>query len=430
MRDDLTTMLSLSVQTDTDPHAADPQWRLARWSAEFLDTQTETRYRQHAKHFMARQLVVSLCTWLALMTVFVVPDFVSMGWSARFGGMLAMRVVVGLCVLALLRAVLRDPMVATRGLGATGLLGVGLAGYLAVFLLRPEIAIWTYALTPLILIMLFVFMPNRLLYALGVAVAAAISISVMVGYSHGWQPHEQLILLLVLTLPIFTGYITARRMQILQRRQYAQIMATRRANAMLQQEAAQRAALEETLRIQASVDPLTGLNNRREYEKLFQHEMARARRERTPLSLAMVDLDHFKRINDEHGHAAGDAVLKATAQLLREQLRSADIAGRLGGEEFTVLMPNTSLHACAAVMQRMLQALQTLRIPFGECSLQLTATVGVAQWHGGEENPDALMQRADAALYSGKKTGRNRVMTALATGEVLVFSPSSQAQAT
>jgi diguanylate cyclase (GGDEF)-like protein len=383
MRDDLTTMLSLSVQTDTDPHAADPQWRLARWSAEFLDTQTETRYRQHAKHFMARQLVVSLCTWLALMTVFVVPDFVSMGWSARFGGMLAMRVVVGLCVLALLRAVLRDPMVATRGLGATGLLGAGLAGYLAVFLLRPEIAIWTYALTPLILIMLFVFMPNRLLYALSVAVAAA----VMVGYSHGWQPHEQLILLLVLTLPIFTGYITARRMQILQRRQYAQIMATRRANAMLQQEAAQRAALEETLRIQASVDPLTGLNNRREYEKLFQHEMARARRERTPLSLAMVDLDHFKRINDEHGHAAGDAVLKATAQLLREQLRSVDIAGRLGGEEFTVLMPNTSLHACAAVMQRMLQALQTLRIPFGECSLQLTATVGVAQWHGGEENP-------------------------------------------
>ena len=134
-------------------------------------------------------------------------------------------------------------------------------------------------MTLLMLIMLFVFVPNRLCCALAVSLVGALFTLAMVSQSRSLQTREFVVLSLVLALPIVTGYVSAWRVQMLQRQQYALLMAARASNDQLRQEVEQRRALQEALRIQASIDPLTGLNNRREYEKLFSREMARARRE-------------------------------------------------------------------------------------------------------------------------------------------------------
>jgi len=235
---------------------------------------------------------------------------------------------------------------------------IGLASFMLVYVLRPEIAMWTYALTLLMLIMLFVFVPNRLCNALAVAVAGALLTLAMVGQSRSLQTRELVVLSLVLALPIVTGYVSAWRVQMLQRQQYALLMAARANNAQLRQEVEQRRALQEALRIQASIDPLTGLNNRREYEKLFAREMARARREGRAMSLVMLDLDHFKAINDRYGHLEGDRALVAFAQAVKSQLRASDAVGRLGGEEFGVLLPLTTLAEGLEAAHRILQSVR------------------------------------------------------------------------
>ena len=207
----------------------------------------------------------------------------------------------------------------------------------------------------------------------------------------------------------------------------ALLMAARASNDQLRQEVEQRRALQEALRIQASIDPLTGLNNRREYEKLFSREMARARREGRAMSLVMLDLDHFKHINDDHGHAAGDEVLRCVAQLCRENFREVDIAGRLGGEEFVVLMPHTALREAGEVARRFLQVLSDTEIAFEGLRLRVQATAGVAELQAHEDHLETLLQRADHALYAGKQTGRNRVMLALPDGQVQHYQGGAMA---
>ena len=428
MRNRLKSLLGLPDALEgMEQLASSAQWRINEWCAEFSDPHTEAGYQQHCQHFTARQLLLALGTWVVLILLFGIPDYLAMGWSAPFQGLLAMRVGVALCVLALMRAVLRNPLMATRGRWTTVVEFIGLASFMLVYVLRPEIAMWTYALTLLMLIMLFVFVPNRLCNALAVAVAGALLTLAMVGQSRSLQTRELVVLSLVLALPIVTGYVSAWRVQMLQRQQYALLMAARANNAQLRQEVEQRRALQEALRIQASIDPLTGLNNRREYEKLFAREMARARREGRAMSLVMLDLDHFKHVNDDHGHAAGDEVLRRVAQLCRENFREVDIAGRLGGEEFVVLMPHTALREAGEVARRFLQVLAGTDIVFEGLCLRVQATAGVAELQPHEDQLETLLQRADHALYAGKQTGRNRVMLALPDGQVQHYQGGAMA---
>jgi diguanylate cyclase (GGDEF)-like protein len=427
MRDHLKSLLGLPHGPEgLEPLGPGSQWRLRGWCAEFADRSTERGYQAYCQHFTARQLLLALGTW-SLLLLFAIPDYLAMGWSAPFQGLLAMRVGVALCVLALMRAVVRKPWLATQGLWTSVVELIGLASFMLVYVLRPEIAIWTYAMTLLMLIMLFVFVPNRLCCALAVSLVGALFTLAMVSQSRSLQTREFVILSLALALPIVTGYVSAWRVQMLQRQQYALLMAARASNDQLRQEVEQRRALQEALRIQASIDPLTGLNNRREYEKRFTHEMARARREGCAMSLVMLDLDHFKHINDDHGHAAGDEVLRRVAQLCRENFREVDIAGRLGGEEFVVLMPHTALREAGEVARRFLQVLSDTEIAFEGLRLRVQATAGVAELQAHEDHLETLLQRADHALYAGKQTGRNRVMLALPDGQVQHYQGGAMA---
>jgi two-component system cell cycle response regulator len=165
----------------------------------------------------------------------------------------------------------------------------------------------------------------------------------------------------------------------------------------------------------ATTDPLTGIANRRKMTEQIAHELERARRFRHPLSLLMIDIDHFKRINDTYGHDVGDKAILAVSKLLTVSMRSIDLAARFGGEEFVLLMPETHLQVAVHAAERLREAMATLRVEAeGGADVALTVSIGVssADQLGAQDTPSTLLVRADKALYRAKKEGRNCVKTA------------------
>ncbi|WP_448664173.1 diguanylate cyclase [Sphingomonas sp. CJ20] len=171
-------------------------------------------------------------------------------------------------------------------------------------------------------------------------------------------------------------------------------------------------ATQARLRHAAASDELTGLPNRRAFLAALDAEIARTQGSDAPLSLAMIDVDHFKAINDNFGHQAGDDVLRSFAAALPHTLGAHALPGRLGGEEFGILMPETDGETAGQTAERICQAIAALR-PKVSCGVEvpLTVSIGIARFHPGESR-DGLLARADAALYEAKGEGRNRVRLA------------------
>jgi len=164
------------------------------------------------------------------------------------------------------------------------------------------------------------------------------------------------------------------------------------------------------LQSEATTDPLTGLANRRSFSMAAELEVARARKQQSPLALLSLDLDFFKRVNDKYGHATGDLVLVQTARLLKGAMRDGDLAARLGGEEFAALLPNTPLQHALAVAERIRQSIAVTPVVLSDgSSLSVTASIGVALYHDSEYDLSPALERADEALYRAKNGGRNRV---------------------
>lgn len=162
----------------------------------------------------------------------------------------------------------------------------------------------------------------------------------------------------------------------------------------------------------ASVDGLTGACNHNTTVSLLAHAMERARREGQPVSFVMLDLDHFKLVNDRHGHAVGDQVLKAVAACTRARLRGSDVLGRLGGEEFGLVLPATGLSGARHLADQVRLAVEALELQGdGGRPLRVTLSAGVAEAAAGD-TPETLMHLADKALYQAKQQGRNRVVVA------------------
>jgi diguanylate cyclase (GGDEF)-like protein len=168
--------------------------------------------------------------------------------------------------------------------------------------------------------------------------------------------------------------------------------------------------LKATAEFNAAYDHLTGLPNRRSAQDALNAMFARGRRMHTALALIAFDLDFFKRINDEHGHAAGDAVLRAVGLAVRDAIRPSDFVARIGGEEFLVLLPDASDDDARIVAERLRIALRTL--DFIGPDVHVTASFGVARMHDSDLDAEQLLQRADRALYGAKATGRDGVVVA------------------
>ncbi|WP_158266505.1 GGDEF domain-containing protein [Allosphingosinicella deserti] len=174
-------------------------------------------------------------------------------------------------------------------------------------------------------------------------------------------------------------------------------------------------ALQRQLADLAAHDPLTGILNRGSFDLRLREEIERAGRHRTPLGLLLFDLDHFKAVNDGWGHPAGDKVLKAAAAAAGAVLRGSDVFARIGGEEFAVILPETSAQGMLGVAERIRVAVAALEVPHGDALLRVTCSIGAAVHDAARNMPEALVARADEALYAAKRGGRNRVV---ATGEL------------
>lgn len=158
-------------------------------------------------------------------------------------------------------------------------------------------------------------------------------------------------------------------------------------------------------------DELTGLYNRRHFLQRLDEELSRSERERAPLQLALVDLDHFKRINDNYGHRAGDQVLRRFAVVAEQSLRRSDVLARYGGEEFIILFPQSDPDDCEAALNRLRECFAEEQYDF-DSGLRVTFSCGLASHRRGETAP-GFIERADLALYRAKSGGRNRILAAL-----------------
>ncbi|OAN48126.1 hypothetical protein A6A04_05055 [Paramagnetospirillum marisnigri] len=174
----------------------------------------------------------------------------------------------------------------------------------------------------------------------------------------------------------------------------------------------ERKAMEAELRRLATTDALTGVFNRRYFMTTLGTEVERVHRHPRPLSALMLDIDHFKRINDTFGHPVGDKAIKAMADACTDAIRTVDALGRLGGEEFAILLPDTDLEAAMMVAERIRVAVSRICINTGIGDVVFTASIGVAQLIEADVSAEALLSRADAALYTAKNSGRNRVVAA------------------
>ena len=170
-----------------------------------------------------------------------------------------------------------------------------------------------------------------------------------------------------------------------------------------------RKKMEEELQRLATTDTLTGILNRRQFFILAEQEVERSRRYDRTLALLLYDIDHFKQVNDTFGHQAGDIVLQELAKLVHEQLRRNDIEGRVGGEEFAVLLPETTISEAVVLAERIRGIIESFAINIGETSLHITASFGVTAVKENDVALDSIYKRADSALYEAKNAGRNRV---------------------
>lgn len=167
---------------------------------------------------------------------------------------------------------------------------------------------------------------------------------------------------------------------------------------------------EHKLREEAQRDELSGLYNRRYFERAAHEELRRAARFHRALSLVVIDIDKFKRVNDTFGHAVGDQVIRATSACLASEIRDCDVLARIGGEEFVVLLPETSIEGAMALAERLRSAIAALRVETSsQHQVTWTVSCGVTEVIESDETFDSVLQRADACLYSAKGTGRNRV---------------------
>lgn len=385
-------------------------WKVSGWTGEFRDRGVESRYLQDNQHLLGRQLRMALLVWAVLVMLFAIPDYHALGSSIELGVMLGIRLSTAVVLIAFALLVRKRPVLATQARWISAIEVGAITLFMGIYLMRPELAAWTVTLTLIMLIALFIFVPNRIPAVLGVSVYMAVCTMVMVDHINPKTERELFGLGVLLAVPILIGWGATVRTQVLQRKQYAMWRKAEHYNGILTREMEERARLQDALLLQATTDSLTGLNNRRQYERLFGQEIARADRKGQSLALCIIDLDHFKQVNDTWGHSAGDLVLKAVAQLCRENFRTIDILGRLGGEEFVVLLPDTDLETARHIANRFIRTLATTPLSIGDRDVNITATAGVVERLPGETMLESLVQRADAAMYQGKRAGRNQVV--------------------
>lgn len=318
---------------------------------------------------------------------------------------------IGICIVLIMASYLAQ----IKDRGRTSTIALALLSYTALLIYLvaysdPEHGrtLWFFSL-PMVAVMTLPPRQGALLAAVGIALAALLMLSgnTYLGtssYTVSFTIRFSVTATLIL-LGMFWSEMALRRYQD---ETAAQKAATHAEGARLKAEIARRVSLEQDLRVLASTDALTGLVNRRAFMERFSHELARSQRHGPSPTLIILDIDHFKKINDQYGHPAGDSVLAHLAQLLRASLRNVDIVGRIGGEEFAVVLVETNVEMAAPVIARLLERIREGTVTLADSTLlKFTASIGSTEILWGD-TIDTAIQRADEALYTAKKSGRDR----------------------
>jgi len=384
---------------------------LSRWRGEFVDPGTEHAFRDHIRPRMMRDLHLVLWIWAGLVLVFVVADYIYYGVNRANHLLVISRLLTVATLLLLVYSTRRDPVLVTDGYATTGAALLAFSAFFMVFFLRPESGTFNVGILMVMLIAIFVYVPNRLVLTIVIS-AYAIVATMTVLWLQGLLVWGEANLLLLLVMPSIIGYFASQRLHLTTRQQFVALRQAEETNQQLVAEIDRRKLLEQELQHQAITDPLTGLFNRRHFESQFEREVLRARRSSSHICLCMIDLDHFKAINDNHGHEAGDMVLQRVADLLRGSVRRTDVAGRIGGEEFLLLLPDTSLEGARIIVERLRVTLAQRVIRVGDKSLSVTGTFALAEIDVEHDNLPGVLRRVDQALYQGKEEGRDRLVLA------------------
>lgn len=399
--------------TGMNNNAANDSHIISFWTAEFKDPAMERAYQQRVLPDTVRFLKICVRMWAALLLVFILPDWVAMGASEGFYVISSIRVVNASALLILASCLDKKPQLASSGVPVTTIAILGYSLFLIYPYYQPDTAAIGFAIILLLLLSTYVFVPNRLMYNNLIALTGVSSVAIST-WVRGATAMEMTVTLMILCWPAFLGYAASQRINTAARRAFILLTQSEQTNQQLEQEIAHRRELEVELQRQALTDPLTGLSNRRHYEMLFKREHERCRRHNAALTLGMIDLDHFKRINDNYGHDVGDQVLRFVAELLQQPLRQCDILGRFGGEEFILILPDTTLEQAHAIAERMRQTLEHNGLLHNGELIKVTATFALTPVLAKDTDIQECTKRADEALYEGKRAGRNRVTLAQA----------------
>ncbi|NAW33562.1 GGDEF domain-containing protein [Halomonas alimentaria] len=389
-----------------------PRYPLHRLTGQFLEPTREASYRHEIAPRVRLESSLALCVAALVFGMFSISDYHYLEPSLALTLLLAMRLVVTLSclVLALVIGRLGDY---NRRLWLHALpLWILATGIILIVLLRPDPESLSTQVTSLLVAItaFYLLIPNLLpvvtiasLYlSVGFLTAAVLVADIPVVVT--------LRITLLIVMANVVGFFALLRLERLQRTQFALLEEERVQNRQLVEEIARRKSLEAQLRMVAERDELTGLDSRRHFMARAEALLKRARHEKAPFSLFMIDVDHFKAINDTWGHGQGDRVLAALAETCRRSLRPQDVIGRFGGEEFIVALPDTHPRDALMVAERLQQRISDLEVMEAMPGHRLTVTIGIAGFRDENADLDALIQQADQALYAGKHAGRNRVV--------------------
>lgn len=383
---------------------------LTPWSGEFTNPRQEAAFRQSVRDTTAGLLRAAMLAAALMFVLLGLADYPRLGPSDSFFQLLGLRLLVAAGCLLTWWSVRRHPDRVFRFAPLNPVIWLGCTVIILVIPLGPD-SLSTHAPSAAVAVMaLYLFVPNRIPWM--VAASLYLTLGFLATTAFWAQAPSSVILTqsLVLGFANVVGFLTARRLARLQRQQNASLLDERAYCQRLQGEIRARAQLEQRLRHMAGTDELTGLDNRRRFFERAHRALRRCRRQDSPMALCMVDLDHFKAINDRYGHAVGDRVLVQVAGQCRRHIRDIDIIGRVGGEEFVIALPDTELTKAQEITERLRRCIEALPHPDPQADERLSVTIGIARVEAGEATLTPALRRADEALYRGKSGGRNVVV--------------------
>ncbi len=386
------------------------QYNVHWLTGQFCEDSSESMYRRSIKTRVRFESSLSLIVAAVIFGMFAITDYSLLGLTREYYLLITMRiVVVSLCLLLAY-------IIARRGsyshkIWLHGMpLWILATGIILIVPLRPE-SLSTQVTAVVVATMAFyLLIPNLLTVVTFASLYLSTGFLVSAVLFAEIAPVETLRIALLLVMTNVVGFCALLRLESLQRKQFSLLHEARDQNRQLLKEIAHRKSLEEQLRMVAERDALTGLNSRSHFMKRAKALLQSSRLEKVPFSLFMIDVDHFKSINDTWGHSQGDWVLTKISEICAHSLRPTDVIGRFGGEEFVVALPDTGPDDALIVAERLKTKVAELPLKEEMSELCLSVTIGIAIAHSEEVDLQALISRADQSLYVGKRDGRNRVV--------------------